>query len=235
MTETAAASRWRVLLEEEYRHRLSYWSDIQGQMPLLYSAALVRARPVIAELGTRSGQSTCALLAGAAVTGGHVHSVDPGPLEHGAGSVPGWWAKTGLWSFLPADDMSDAAAAWVPAVLDVLFVDTSHTYDHTLAELRRYAPRVRPGGVVLCHDVELRCDDPVMGGEWVDANMDGPEYPVAAALDTWCAETGLAWERQAAPEQAPGPQPGWDVQFAAALHGNEQPFYGLGSVRIPGP
>lgn len=217
MTEAAAASRWARLLQEEYLHRLSYWSDIAAQMPLLRAAAASRPRPVVAELGTRAGQSTCALLAGAATTGGHVWSVDPGPLEHGAGKVPGWWARTGLWSFLAEDDMSDAAGAWLPAALDVLFIDTSHAYGHTLAELRRYAPRVRPGGTVLCHDVELRHDDLVMGEEWVEANLAGPRYPVAAALDAWCAEAGLAWERQSVPAVVP----------------EDAPFYGLGTILMP--
>ena len=215
---------WRLKLEEEYQSRLACWSDIQEQMPLLYSAARVRARPVICELGCRTGNSTIALLAGAAVTGGHVWSVDPGLV-----TVPGWWQVSGLWSLLAADDMSDEAAEWVPAELDILFTDTSHTYEHTLAELRRYVPRVRPGGTVLVHDPELtRTGDPrpqdykdvfggVMGGDWVNAAADGPEYPVAAALDTYCAETGLTWQRQV---DRPAPAPG-------------MPFYGLGSIAIP--
>ncbi len=211
-------------LEAEYLARLAAWSDIQEQMPLLHAAASSYDRPVIAELGTRTGNSTCALLAGAAVTLGHVWSVDPGPAE-----VPGWWAVSGLWSFLAADALSDEAIAWLPRSLDILFTDTSHTYDQTLGELRRYAPRVRPGGVVLVHDPELtRTGDPrgqeykdvyggVMGGDWANAAASGPEYPVAAALDAYCQETGLTWERQA---DRPAPAPG-------------MPFYGLGTILIP--
>src|SRR5690348_17788993 len=38
---------------------------------------------------------------------------------------------------------------------DVFFLDTSHEYDHTLAELRAYMPRVAPGGVALFHDTNI--------------------------------------------------------------------------------
>jgi hypothetical protein len=232
MTETGARAAWQKLLEEEYLSRLAFWSDIRDQMPLLRAAACAYDAPAVAELGTRTGQSTAALLAGASEAGGHVWSVDPGMVY-----VPPWWEKTGFWSFLGADDMSGEAAAFIPAELDVLFIDTSHTYDHTLAELRRYVPRVRPGGTVLCHDPELRHDDYIMGDGWVTENRAGPEYPVAAALDAYCAETGLTWERQEDPEgtRDPGPQamPGWDQQFASVLSGTTA-FYGLGTLVIPG-
>jgi hypothetical protein len=67
------------------------------------------------------------------------------------------------------------------------------------------------------HDPELRHDDYVMGGDWVDENLPGPEYPVAAALDAYCAETGLAWDRQVRLPEAD----------------RDHPFYGLGSIVIP--
>ena len=205
-------------LKAEYVVQAARPSDIQLQMPLLYEAARSRERPAIAELGTRAGRSGIALLAGAAETGGHVWSVDSGPV-----TAPSWWAATGLWSFLVADDMSGEAAAWIPAELDVLFIDTSHLFEHTLAELRRYAPRVRSGGAVLCHDVELHRADEIMrtpdwpGDAWLKAAAAGPEYPVAAALEAYCAENKLSWERQPAPE----------------IRRDGEPFYGLGTILIP--
>jgi predicted O-methyltransferase YrrM len=201
-------------LQSYYAEQLASWSDIREQMPLLYEAAAGYEHAAVAELGTRTGLSTSALLAGASLRGGHVWSVDCGPV-----TVPDWWASTGTWSFLAADDLSGEALAWVPAQLDVLFIDTSHLYDHTLAELRAYAPRVRPGGIVMCHDTELRRDAAVMrrfdrDEWWLDEAAGGPEFPVAAALDTYCAEAGLQWVRQGR-----RPEP--------AVEG--EPFYGLGA------
>jgi cephalosporin hydroxylase len=205
--------RYHRELEEGYAARLAVWSDIQEQMPILRDTVRQYTKPVVAELGTRTGESTSALLAGASATGGHVWSVDIGPV-----APDPWWADTGLWSFLNADDMSDEAAAFIPAELDVLFIDTSHTYEHTLAELRRYVPRVKPGGTVLMHDPELRNDDPIMGVEWLNNARNAPLYPVAEAIDTYCKEANLTWERQV---DRPAPAEG-------------RPFYGLGTIRIPG-
>lgn len=206
-------------LEEDYRARMACWSDIQEQMPLLRAAARRYVKPVIAELGTRWGQSASALLAGAAATGGHVWSVDPGPItaEDGIGVSP-WWHQTGLWSFLGADDLSEETARWLPVELDILFIDTTHRYAHTLAELRRYVPRVKPGGMVLMHDVELTIWQMLSYGEpGAVEDVGGPEYPVAAALTAFCAETGLTWTRQT---ERPAPAAG-------------MPFYGLGTIEIP--
>ena len=38
--------------------------------------------------------------------------------------------------------------------LDLLFIDTLHTYDQATAELARYGPYVRSGGVVIMHDFQ---------------------------------------------------------------------------------
>lgn len=198
-------------LEEGYAARLAAWSDIQEQMPLLRDAARRYARPVIAELGTRTGESTSALLAGAAASGGHVWSVDIGPST-------GQWGHTGMWSFLSADDMSEEASAFIPDELDVLFIDTSHRYEHTLAELRRFGERVRPGGMILMHDVELTIVQMVAYGEpGAREDLDGPVYPVAEAIHVYCAERGLTWSRQTV---RPAPAEG-------------RPFFGLGTIPVP--
>src|SRR5262249_32923697 len=107
--------------------------------------------------------------------------------------------------FLIADDTSAKAQDWLPAECDVLFIDTDHSYDHTLAELRTYMPRVRPGGIVLLHDTEWE-----QTGASPDEcrQLDEPGGSVTAALDAWAEETGMAWENR------PG-------------------SYGLGIIRVP--
>lgn len=159
----------------DYLHRLGKWSDIQGHMPFLYETVRGCTKPVVIELGVREGNSTSALLAAVTSAHGELWSVDAAPP-----AVPGEWREDPRWHFLQADDMSPQAAAWLPARCDVLFIDTSHTYGHTLAELRAYVPRVRAGGTVLLHDT---CT--VEDGE--------PDSEVAKALDVFCGETGLEW------------------------------------------
>ena len=57
-------------------------------------------------------------------------------------------------------------------------------HDHTLAELRKYVPLVKPGGVVYLHDTKLEAPE-LVGPQ--------PPFPVARALDDFCGETGRTW------------------------------------------
>jgi predicted O-methyltransferase YrrM len=90
------------------------------------------------------------------------------------------------WRLLVADDLSDTARRWVPGGLDLLFIDTSHTYEQTSAELAEYVPRVWPGGTVLLHDTQWTPTGP----------LPAPDGPVAAALTDYCAREGLHWENE---------------------------------------
>lgn len=155
----------------EYQARLAGpWTDIQDQLPLLYERACRYPGVQVAEFGVRTGESTAAFLAAAEHAGGRVWSCDTDPPR-----VPAWWHDSPLWTFTRASSL-DAG----PRAADVLFIDTSHEYEATIAELARHVPAVRPGGLVLCHDTRL-ADPPF------------EPYAVARALDAWCAEAGLSW------------------------------------------
>jgi hypothetical protein len=93
-------------LFEEYQHRMRAWSDVQQHMPTMYAAARRYPGGTVLELGTRTGNSTAALLAGAVSVNGRVVSVDPGPV-----GVPVWWRGRDTWTFLPLDDMCPEALA----------------------------------------------------------------------------------------------------------------------------
>lgn len=173
------------MLRTEYEARAGQWSDIQGHLPTLHAAVSDRPGAQVLELGVRWGTSTACLLAAAEDVGGHVWSIDVAQP-----AVPDWWAATGLWTLTIGDDLDPRVAAAQPATVDVLFIDTSHTYDQTTAELRLYVPRVRPGGVVLLHDVELDAPD---RAQIRPGGTDVP-FPVARALDAFCSETGRNWE-----------------------------------------
>jgi hypothetical protein len=68
---------------------------------------------------------------------------------------------------------------------DVVFIDTSHDYRQTLAELRTYRWLCR--SVMVCHDTELAHP----------AGVVGPPYPVRRAVAEFCAAEGLSvtWRR----------------------------------------
>ncbi len=80
--------------------------------------------------------------------------------------------------------MDEAVQALLPVEYDVLFIDTSHEYEHTLKELHAYMPGLAPGGMALFHDTRL-----------VGYRCPRENYPpVRLALEDYCKETGLSWE-----------------------------------------
>jgi cephalosporin hydroxylase len=187
LARTYSRGRVTTTLHDAFLDRLSKPSDIREYLPFLRQEA-GRTGPGarVIELGTRRGNSTLAFLAAVRELGsGHVWSVDVDPVDSDPeGMLP--WRKVPEWTFIRGDDMDPAVQAKLPARCDVLFIDTSHEYEHTLAELRAYVPRVGTGGVALFHDTH------VMG--WPGYEWDRDVSPVWAALDQYCGETGLQWE-----------------------------------------
>jgi cephalosporin hydroxylase len=150
---------------EQYRYWLEHWSDVQTHLPTLYE----HARGNVLELGVRAGVSTSALLAGVSDHGGHVWSVDINDCSPVFGNHP-------LWTFIQADSLSPLVRQAITAdALDCLFIDTAHTAEQTIAELRLWGPMVAKGGVILLHDTD-----------------DGSTYPgVRDAMAQYCQEFGL--------------------------------------------
>ena len=54
--------------------------------------------------------------------------------------------------FLEGLSLDPHILAALPPLIDLLFIDTSHAYEPTLAELAAYAPRLSPGGLIVLHD-----------------------------------------------------------------------------------
>ncbi len=167
-----------------YRDRLSKWSDIQESMPILYETAKSYEKVRVLEFGTRRGNSTLAFLAAAEAVDGHVWSSDIFPvLSDPNGMRP--WSRHPRWTFIQGDDMDVALQARLPLEVDVLFIDTSHLYEHTLQELHAFMPRVAPGGVGLFHDTDL----------YMNVSGVQDDYPqVSKALNEYCRQTGQSWE-----------------------------------------
>lgn len=201
------------LLQRDYRARCRIGHDIQKQMPVLYAWAR-HARKII-ELGTRGGNSASAFLAGLEHSGGELWSVDI-DMSH----VPALFRDLPQWHRIEAPSESAEAIGFCPDDADILFIDTSHLYEHTLAELRYYVPKVKPGGVVFLHDTAQETlqkgDLPSGSFTWgigAEAALTHDamrhDYPkVSEALDTYCEMTGLTWYDH----------PGWN---------------GLGVIEIP--
>jgi predicted O-methyltransferase YrrM len=151
-------------------------SDINEHLPTL--ATIATHADHVVELGARSGLSTAAWLVGLAKSGGRLTSVDISPAPD-IGTHDNW-------RHIQGDDTDPAVMAQVDGC-DVLFIDTSHAYEHTLWELRNWSAKVRPGGIIVCHDTELQrpWDPPCPETD--------PDFPVATAIKEFCAERGYKW------------------------------------------
>lgn len=141
-----------VLTYEDVLARSEMRSDIMLHLLRLYR--LVTEIPlddkVVVELGLSKGESTTALLAAVNDSGGHLFSVDILECLHARDRL----VDEPNWTFIQGDDM-EVVKGW-DRPIDHLFIDTSHTFEHTLAELREWGVWVKESGSISLHDIYLR-------------------------------------------------------------------------------
>jgi len=129
-------------------------TDISDHLLTLYTEALELKPRVIVELGTRDGESTRVLLKVAERCQGFLVSVDVNDCSRVVSSD--------RWRFVRSDDVEFgrkwtdwAGANGLPKEIDFLFVDTSHLYHHTYAEIQVWFPHLGPGAKAAFHDTNL--------------------------------------------------------------------------------
>jgi cephalosporin hydroxylase len=175
-------------LREIEERALSARTDISDYLVTLFAEALTAHPRLIVELGVRGGESTFALERAAKLADAHLLGVDIDDCQ-----ASGTYGKR---SFVKRDDIAFAAefAGWctsrhlAPAI-DVLFVDTSHKYEHTREELRVWLPFLSLRGKLILHDTNLkrfyRRTDRSLGTGWDNGRgvIRAVEEMVGAALD----------------------------------------------------
>lgn len=163
-------------LEDRYFRATITPSDINEHLPAFVGMCCALNAKNVIELGTRGAVSTVAWLYGLEMTGGHLWSVDIDP-------APPLPEKN--WTFIRGDDLDLEVIKQLPDEVDVVFIDTSHAYQHTLAELNIYRWKVRPGGKIVLHDTELHR---------VYGLTNQPPYPVRCAVEQFCFDEDLSVE-----------------------------------------
>lgn len=161
-----------------YEHARTTPSDIFEHLPVFVGLCRELDATKVIELGTRGGVSTVAWLYGLEGRG-HLWSVDidPAPalpFEH--------------WTFLQGNDLDPAIVNALPDSVDVVFIDTSHAYEQTLAELNVYLHKIRSGGKIVLHDTELRQPSGLRTHQ--------PPFPVKTAVEEFCFEEDLVWSNR---------------------------------------
>lgn len=139
--------------------------------------------PVIIELGVRTGVSSAIWLAGIEKAGsGRLWSID---VERPHGPYVDRIVEHPSWSFHCGDDTDLFSLA--PEDADILFIDTSHAYEHTLFELQVYAPKLQSEGIIFLHDSNVEVT--TVGEVWSvrraidDYIREHPEWTVEHSVD----------------------------------------------------
>lgn len=162
---------------DQFFRNIEMSSDINEHLCFMVDVCIeVNAKKII-ELGVRQGVSTTAWLHGLDQTDGHLWSVDIAgrPEVHSS-----------RWTFIQGSDTDVATLDQLPDEVDVVFIDTSHTYAHTVEELALYFPRVVSGGRIVLHDTEVESPD----------GTDDNNYPVKRAVEQFCDANGLTWSNR---------------------------------------
>jgi cephalosporin hydroxylase len=140
---------WREL-DEIQEHSMKR-TDISDHLVTLFVEAIAARPRLIVELGVRQGESTFVFERVAKLCGSQLISVD---IQDGsaASSYEGW-------IFERSDDIEFAKRfdAWcgqrhIEARIDVLFIDTSHLFGHTVAEIEHWFPFLSEKSKVMFHD-----------------------------------------------------------------------------------
>lgn len=142
-------------------------ADIYDHLNVIFFFAVEKKNSLMVELGTRGGHSTCSLLAAASINDARLLSIDMDDCskiqvpfhEH--------------WTFIQADDVRYGNEEFIPwckereikPSIDLLFIDTSHEYEHTKQELAAWFPHLSEEGTVVFHDTNM--------GKGIFAKMNG--------------------------------------------------------------
>jgi len=131
-------------------------SDISDYLATIFSEAVAVKPRLIVELGVRGGESRFVLERVARVTGAFLVSVDLDDCSAVCTESP-------RWPFVRSDDILFAKifGDWctqrrIEPRIDVLFIDTSHLYEHTVQEIDAWFPYLSDDCKVIFHDTNIK-------------------------------------------------------------------------------
>ena len=137
--------------ENPVEEKMVYYTDTWQHIPTLYLLCLLKKPKIMVELGCRTGNTAIPLLYAAKQFGGHVYSIDIEKWPELEVFSKDYEQLVTNWTFIESDDLK---LEWNKSI-DLLYIDTSHKYDHTLKELQKYEPLIAHGGVIIFHDISV--------------------------------------------------------------------------------
>lgn len=125
---------------------------------LIRAADACQARNIL-EIGSADGGSSVVLGTMAKQRGGHLTCIEPQPKGRMIGNMKRH-GLDGFYTILQAySPHLGEKEKLLPPEIDLLFIDGSHEIAACLADYRYFAPRVRPGGVIVFHDTGGHCQE----------------------------------------------------------------------------
>lgn len=139
----------------EIRNKSLENSDISDHLETMFIESISVRPKLIVELGVRTGQSTFVFERVAKMSDAFLISVDIASQL-----VSSKWHK---WSFVQEDDtlFADRFVTWctkkgIDPKIDILFIDTSHEYNHTKREIAKWFPLLSEKAKVFFHDANVK-------------------------------------------------------------------------------
>ncbi len=129
-------------------------SDINDHLSNLFVEGMSARPGLIVELGVRGGSSTFVLERVARLSGSKMVSCDYDDCSKSC-----QWSA---WIFVQGDDVAFGksfpdwcAARGMSPAIDLLYIDTSHLYEHTVQEIEAWFPHLSDMAKVIFHDTNM--------------------------------------------------------------------------------
>jgi len=137
--------------KEVLQYANTHPSDISQHLPAIYCHTVFSHPKTVIEAGVRGGESTVPLHKASNLFSANLIGLD---IDRGSGEV---YARLHdpILSFYVIDDIKFCEEAnhylWGRKI-DVLFIDTSHEYEHTKNEIAKFTPLLAENGIIIFHD-----------------------------------------------------------------------------------
>ena len=159
-------------------------TDISSHLPTIVYEVLIENPKLIVELGVRGGESTQAFITASRLTGSKLLSVD---IDDCSDVI-----SDSNWLFHKGDDIkfakqfkSYAKKNKIPSEIDILFIDTSHTYKHTLEEMKFWFPYLSKKAKVIFHDTHSPKIVKIRDGSLYPKINQNSQRDVISAIETF--------------------------------------------------
>ncbi len=151
------------------RQKAEKLTDINEHLETIYNLTVKQEPKLIVELGVRGGESTFVFEMAAKKSNAYLLSVDIEDVDFSC--------DYDKWLFYKGDDIklgnnffSFADKNNLPNKIDVLFIDTSHQYEHTVLEIKTWFPHLADNCLVIFHDTNIstifKRKGGTIGGGW---------------------------------------------------------------------